>query len=283
VNATTVLGGAGYSRELVAELVRATEAAAEAARPWAGKGDKDAADGAAVAAMRAALTTAPFDGTVVIGEGEKDAAPMLANGERLGSGGPACDIAVDPLDGTRLVADGVAGAIAIIALAPRGSMFDPRDVFYMDKIISAAVGRNVLDIGRPAALNLAALATARGAAVEELTVVILDKPRHATLIAEVRETGASVRLVAEGDVAAAVAAATMGSGIDLMLGVGGTPEGIVTACAVRALGGFMQGRLAPQSDAEHDSAVAAGHRLDRVFELDELVTSESTLFIATEV
>jgi fructose-1,6-bisphosphatase II len=264
MGATTVLGGAGYSPELVAALVRATEDAAEAAREWFGRGDKDAADGAAVAAMRAALGDAPFDGTVVIGEGEKDAAPMLANDERLGLGGTAYDIAVDPLDGTRLVAVGAPGSIAVIALAPRGTMFDPVDVFYMDKLICAGVGRGVVDIRRPAADNLLALAAATGKSMGEMVVVVLDKPRHVRLIAEIQATGATARLIAEGDVAAAVSAAS--GEVDLALGVGGTPEGVVAACAVKSLGGFMQGRID-----------------DRVLELEDLVASDAVLFVGTEV
>jgi fructose-1,6-bisphosphatase II len=276
---TTVLGGAGYPPELVAALTRATEGAATAAREWAGKGDKDAADGAAVAAMRAILVDAPFDGTVVIGEGEKDAAPMLANGERLGNGGTEYDVAVDPLDGTRLVAEGLPGSIAVIALAPRGAMFDPVDVFYMDKLICAGVGRGVVDIRMPVAENLRALAAATNRPVNDLVVVVLDKPRHGALIASIRAAGATARLVGEGDVATAVSAAT--GEVDLVLGVGGTPEGIVAACAVRALGGFMQGRLAPQTLEQTDAALAAGHELGRVFELDDLVAGDSVLFVST--
>jgi fructose-1,6-bisphosphatase II len=276
---TTVLGGAGYPPELVAALTRATEGAAMAARAWAGKGDKDAADAAAVAAMRAVLVNAPFDGTVVIGEGEKDAAPMLANGERLGGGGTEYDVAVDPLDGTRLIAEGLPGSIAVIALAPRGAMFDSVDVFYMDKLICAGVGRGVVDIRMPVGKNLRALAVATNRPVSDLVVVVLDKPRHATLIADIRAAGATVRLVGEGDVAAAVSAAA--GEVDFVLGVGGTPEGIVAACAVRALGGFMQGRLAPQTSTQTDAALAAGHDLHRVFELDDLVASDSVLFVST--
>ena len=290
---TTVLGGDGYPPELVASVRRATEAAAMASREWFGRGDKDAADGAAVAAMRAVLKSAPFDGTVVIGEGEKDAAPMLANGERLGAGtdtdtgegagGPEFDIAVDPLDGTRLVAEGEPGSIAVIALAPRGTMFDPRDVFYMDKLIADRDGIGVLDIRNPVRDNLDALAAAKGRAVTDLVVVVLDKPRQADLLAEIREAGASIRLVAEGDVVGAVAAATPGSAVDLAIGIGGTPEGVITACAVRALGGFMHGRLAPQTPDQTDAALAAGHDLARVLELDDLVGSSDVLFVSTEI
>jgi fructose-1,6-bisphosphatase II len=280
---TTVLGGGAYPMELVAALERATRDAAAASRAWLGLLDKDGADAAAVAAMRAVLAGAPFDGIVVIGEGEKDAAPMLANGERLGAGGPYCDIAVDPLDGTRLVAEGLNGSIAVIALAPRGTMFDPVGVFYMDKLICSAAGIGVVDIRRPARANLADLALAKGVPVGSLTVVVLDKPRHLELVREIRGAGAMVRLVREGDVAGAVEAATDGSGVDLVLGIGGTPEGVIAACAVRALGGFMQGRLAPQTPEQTTAALAAGHDLTRILELDDLVASEEVIFVATQV
>ena len=281
--ATTVLGGDAWAPELVASVRRATEAAAAASREWFGRGDKDAADGAAVAAMRAVLASAPFDGTVVIGEGEKDAAPMLANGERLGAGGLACDIAVDPLDGTRLVAEGLPGSVAVIALAPRGTMFDPRGVFYMDKLIADRDGVGVLDIRRSVRKNLKALAEAKGKAVSDLVVVVLDKPRHAQLLADIREAGASIRPVGEGDVAGAVDAATTGSGVDLAIGIGGTPEGVIAACAVRALGGFMQARLAPQTPEQTDAALAADHDLARILEVDDLVDSARVLFVLTHL
>ena len=276
-----VLGGEGFARELIEAVSRATDAAAVASRGWAGRHDKDAADGAAVAAMRAELADAPFDGTVVIGEGEKDAAPMLANGERLGSGGVSYDIAVDPLDGTRLVAEGLPGSVAVIALAPRGALFDPVDVFYMDKLICAGGGRGVVDIRRPVAENLAAFAAATGRSVVDLVVVVLDKPRHGGLIADIRAAGATARLIREGDVAAAVNAASVDGDVDFVLGTGGTPEGVIAACAVRALGGFMQGRLAPQSPEQRDAALAAGHDLNRILELDDLVDSEDVLFVMT--
>jgi fructose-1,6-bisphosphatase II len=278
-----VLGGGSYSAELVRALGLATDAAAAASRALVGIGDKVAADQAAVTAMRAELARAPFDGVVVIGEGEKDDAPMLANGERLGAGGPECDIAVDPLDGTRLVAEGLPGSIAVIAIAPRGSMFDPVDTFYMDKLVTIGAARGRLDLRRSVAENLVTLAAIKGVDVAELTVAVLDKPRHTQLTAEIRETGASVRQLREGDVSAAVAAASVGSGIDLLLGIGGTPEGVIAACAVRALGGFMQGRLAPQTDEQRAAAEAAGHDLDRVLELDDLVSSDRVLFVSSEV
>jgi fructose-1,6-bisphosphatase II len=279
--AATVLGGERYSAELVGSLVAATDAAAAASRRWFGRNNKNAADQAAVAAMRAELAVAPFDGTVVIGEGEKDAAPMLANGERLGTGGRAYDIAVDPLDGTRLVAEGLPGSIAVIALAPRGTMFDPVDVFYMDKLICSDPGRGVVDIRMPVADNLAAFADATGRPQADLVVIVLDKPRHIQLISDIRATGATVRLVGEGDVSCAVSAAS--GEVDLVLGIGGTPEGVVAACVVRALGGFMQGRLAPQSPAQIENALRAGHDLERVLELDDLVNSEDVLFVMTQV
>ncbi|MDY7529732.1 MULTISPECIES: fructose-bisphosphatase class II family protein [unclassified Cryobacterium] len=279
-----MLGAHSYPAALVARVREATDAAAAACLPWLGRGDKIAIDDAAVTAMRDVLADAPFEGTVVIGEGEKDAAPMLANGEALGQGGaPLCDVAVDPLDGTRLAASGLPGSICVIALAPRGTMFDPVDVFYMDKLICGAAGHGVVDIRRPIAENLARLAAVTGVAVSDLVVVVLDKPRHAVLIAEILATGAELRLVGEGDIVAAVAAATSGTDVDVVVGIGGTPEGIIAACAVRALGGFMQGRLAPQTPEQHAAALAAGHDLDRVLELDDLVASEAVLFVSSAV
>jgi fructose-1,6-bisphosphatase II len=279
--AATVLGGERYAAQLVSALVEATDAAAAASRHWIGRNDKNAADEAAVAAMRAVLVDAPFDGVVVIGEGEKDDAPMLANGERLGSGGKSCDIAVDPLDGTRLVAEGLAGSVAVIALAPAGTMFDPVDAFYMDKLICASVGRGVVDIRRSVAQNLEAFARVSGKDVAELVVIVLDKPRHENLIAEIRAAGASARLVSEGDVAGAVSAAS--GAVDLVLGIGGTPEGILAACAVRALGGFMQARLAPQTVDEAEKVRAFGHDLERVLEIEDLVRSTDVVFVLSEV
>ena len=279
-----MLGAHSYSAGLVASVREATDAAAAACLPWLGLGNKIAIDAAAVTAMRNVLADAPFHGIVVIGEGEKDAAPMLANGEALGQGGaPLCDVAVDPLDGTRLAAAGQPGSICVIALAPRGTMFDPVDVFYMDKLICGAAGRGVVDIRRPIAENLARLAAVTGVAVADLVVVVLDKPRHTSLIAEIRATGAELRLVGEGDIVAAVAAATSGADVDVVVGIGGTPEGIIAACAVRALGGFMQGRLAPQTPEQRVSALAAWHDLDRVLELDDLVASEAVLFVSSAV
>ena len=281
---STVLGGEHYSAELVDAVRAATVAAALAAGAWFGRGDKNAADAAAVAAMRAELLPAPFAGYVVIGEGEKDEAPMLANGEELGSGRePACDIAVDPLDGTRLVQEGLPGSVCVIALAPRGTLFDPRDVFYMDKLISSAPARGVLDLRATPSENVRRLADALGKPLSEITVAVLDKPRHANLVAELLGLGAQVVLAGEGDVSAAIDAATPGGRIDLAMGIGGTPEGVLTACAIRALDGFMEGRLAPQSDDQLRLALAAGHDLDRVLTLDDLVASDRVLFASTPV
>jgi fructose-1,6-bisphosphatase II len=281
---TTVLGGEHYSDELVAAVRASTAAAALAAGAWFGRGDKIAADAAAVAAMRAELLNAPFAGFVVIGEGEKDEAPMLANGEELGSGdGPACDIAVDPLDGTRLVQEGLPGSVCVIALAPRGTLFDPTDVFYMDKLISSQPARGVLSLRATPTENVRNLAAALGKPVTEITVAVLDKPRHVGLIAELRGIGARVQLAGEGDVSVAIAAATAGGPIDLAMGIGGTPEGVLTACAIRALCGFMEGRLAPQNDDQLRLALAAGHDLDRVLTLDDLVASDRVLFASSPV
>jgi fructose-1,6-bisphosphatase II len=281
---STVLGAAHYPVELVEAVRESTVAGAAAAVTWFGRGDKNAADAAAVAAMRAVLVLAPFAGRVVIGEGEKDDAPMLANGEELGSGlGPACDIAVDPLDGTRLVQEGLPGSVSVIALAPRGALFDPTDVFYMDKLISSAPARGVLSLRATPTENVRRLAAVVGKPVAEITVAVLDKPRHSALVAELRTIGVRVVLAGEGDVSAAIIAASPGGAVDLAMGIGGTPEGVLTACAVRALNGFMEGRLAPQSDAEMRMALAAGHDLDRVLTLDDLVSSDRVLFASTPI
>jgi len=284
VDTTIVIGAAHYSADLVAAVTRATEAAAHAAGSWFGRGDKNAADAAAVAAMREVLVAAPFAGVVVIGEGEKDEAPMLANGEELGNGrGPVCDIAVDPLDGTRLVQEGLPGSVCVIALAPRGTLFDPTDVFYMDKLISSTPARGVLDLRAAPTENVRRLALALGKSVSEISVAVLDKPRHARLVTELRATGARVVLAGEGDVSSAILAASPGGAIDLAMGVGGTPEGVLTACAVRALNGFMEGRIAPQTDDQLHRARAAGHDLDRVLSLEDLVSSDRVLFSSTPV
>jgi fructose-1,6-bisphosphatase II len=231
-------------RNLALELVRVTETAALAAAPWVGRGEKDLADGAAVKAMRAMINTVDMSGVVVIGEGEKDQAPMLHNGEHVGNGdGPNCDVAVDPIDGTSLTAQGMNGAISVIALAPRGSMFDPQDSFYMNKIVTGPEAASVIDITASVATNIAAVAKAKSMKVSDITVVVLNRPRHKTLIEEIRNTGARIRLIQDGDVAAAIETARPDTGIDLLMGIGGTPEGVITAVAMICLGGAIQGQL----------------------------------------
>jgi fructose-1,6-bisphosphatase II len=271
-------------RNLGMELVRATEAAAIRAAPWIGRGEKNLADGAAVDAMRKFLGTVDFDGVVVIGEGEKDHAPMLFNGEHVGTGnGPACDIAVDPIDGTSLTATGRQNAVSVIAVSDRGSMYDPSAVFYMDKIVTGPEGIGVIDLNRPIGDNIRALAKAKGMQVEEMQIAVLDRPRHDQLIKDIRAAGAGTRLLLDGDVAGGINAARPESRIDMCVGVGGTPEGIITACAVKALGGVIQGKLKPKDDTERQRALDAGHDLDRVLHADDLVTGDNTYFVATGV
>ncbi|WP_346233148.1 class II fructose-bisphosphatase [Parafrigoribacterium mesophilum] len=266
------------------ELVRATEAAAIRAWPFIGRGDKNAADGAAVDAMRKFLGTVDFDGVVVIGEGEKDHAPMLFNGERVGTGkGPACDIAVDPIDGTSLTAAGRQNALSVIAVSDRGSMLDASSVFYMDKIVAGPEGVGVLDLRKPIGENIRALAKAKHKEVGEITVAVLDRPRHAQLIDDIRAAGAGTRLMLDGDVAGGINAARYESRIDMCAGTGGSPEGITTACAIKALGGFMQARLAPRNDEERQRGADAGLDLDRVMDADDMVSGDNTFFVATGV
>lgn len=272
------------TRNLALELVRATEAAAIASAPWVGAGDKNGADGAAVDAMRYRLSTVRFNGKVVIGEGEKDEAPMLFNGEHVGDGsGPAFDVAVDPIDGTRLTALGMDNALSVIAVAEGGSMFDPSAVFYMEKLVTGPDAADLVDLRLPVKQNLHLVAKAKGTSISNLTVCVLDRPRHAQLIEEIRATGARTRMILDGDVAGAIAACREGTGVDLMMGTGGTPEGIVAACAIKATGGIIQGRLAPVDDAEREKALAAGHDLDAVLTTDELVTSDNCFFAATGI
>lgn len=271
-------------RNLAMELVRATEAAAIRSSPWIGRGDKIAADQAAVDAMRKFLATVNFSGLVVIGEGEKDDAPMLFNGEVVGTGnGPACDIAVDPIDGTSLTAQGRGHAISMIAVADRGSMLDASSVFYMEKIVASYEAIGVVDIRQPLAENIRALALAKGKAVEDMRVAVLDRPRHENLVREIREAGAGTRLILDGDVAAGINASRHDSRIDMCVGTGGSPEGVATACAIKALGGFMQGRLAPQSDDEKQLGLDSGLKFDHVYEVDDMVASDNTFFVATGV
>ena len=271
-------------RNLALELARVTEAASMAAARWVGRGDKNGADGAAVNAMRLLINSVSMKGVVVIGEGEKDQAPMLFNGEEVGDGtGAACDVAVDPIDGTRLTANGMSNAISVLAVAARGSMYDPSAVFYMSKLVTGLAAAEAVDIQAPAAANIAAVAKAKGCAKQDVTVVILDRPRHSDLIDEVRATGARIKLITDGDVAGAIMAARDGTGVDLLLGIGGTPEGIIAACAIKCLGGVIQARLAPRDEAEKEKALAAGHDLSHVLTTDDLVTSEDAFFAATGI
>ncbi|MFT3899422.1 MAG: class II fructose-bisphosphatase [Gordonia sp. (in: high G+C Gram-positive bacteria)] len=271
-------------RNLAMELVRVTEAAALAAGRWAGRGDKNGGDGAAVDAMRELLSTVSMRGVVVIGEGEKDEAPMLYNGEEVGNGeGPDCDVAVDPIDGTTLMAEGRPNSIAVIAVSERGTMYDPSAVFYMDKICVGHEAKGHIDITKPVEWNIKSVAKAKGIEVADLTVVVLDRPRHADLIAQIRKAGAKVRLISDGDVAGAISAADDASSVDMLMGVGGTPEGIITAVAMKCMGGEIQGKLWPRNDEEKAKAIAAGHDLDQVLTTDILVRGENTFFAATGV
>jgi fructose-1,6-bisphosphatase II len=271
-------------RNLALELVRVTEAAAMAAGRWVGRGDKNGADGVAVNAMRTLISTVSMDGTVVIGEGEKDHAPMLYNGERVGSGsGPECDVAVDPIDGTTLAAKGMTNAISVLAVSPRGSMYDPSAVFYMEKLVTGAEAADVVDIRYPVAENIHQVAKAKGSAPEDVTVVLLDRPRHEGLAKEIRDTGARIKFITDGDVAGAIMAARPDTGVDLLLGVGGTPEGIIAACAMKCMDGVIQGRLWPADDDERQRAIDAGHDLDRVLFTDDLVSGDDCFFVATGI
>jgi fructose-1,6-bisphosphatase II len=266
------------------ELVRATEAAAIRAVPFIGHGDKNAADGAAVDAMRAFLSTVNFDGVIVIGEGEKDEAPMLFNGEHVGNGrGPACDIAVDPIDGTSLTAAGRQNALSVIAVSDRGTMLDASSVFYMQKIVTGPAGVGVIDIRKPIGENIRALAAAQGKHVSEMRVAVLDRPRHEQLISDIRAAGAGTQLLLDGDVAGGINAARPDTRIDMCVGIGGSPEGIVTACAIKALGGVIQGILAPKTEEEKRKGLAAGLKFDHVYDADELVRGDNTFFVATGV
>lgn len=271
-------------RNLAMELVRVTEAAALASGRWMGRGDKEGADQAAVDAMRIVLQRVPMDGVVVIGEGEKDKAPMLFNGEEVGDGtGAACDVAVDPIDGTRLCANGMPNAISVLAVSARGSMYDPSAVFYMSKLATGREAAGVVDVDAPPEANIRAVARAKSCSPNDVTVIILDRPRHEELIRQVRAAGARINLINDGDVAGAIMAAREGTGIDLMLGTGGTPEGVIAACALKCLGGVILGKLSPRDDAERRRALDAGHDLDRVLTTDDLVTSDDVFFAATGI
>ena len=271
-------------RNLALELIRVTETAALAAAPWVGRGDKDGADGAAVKAMRSLINTVDMAGVVVIGEGEKDNAPMLHDGEEVGNGlGPKCDVAVDPIDGTSLTANGSNGAISVIAIAPRGTMFDPSGVFYMNKIVTGPEAADKIDITAPVKANLQAVAKAKNRSVSDLTVVVLNRPRHDQLVIDIREAGARVKFIQDGDVAAAIEAARPNTSVDLLMGIGGTPEGVITAAAMICLGGVIQGLLRPKDDAEKQSAIAAGYRLDQIYTTKDLVNSEDVFMAATGI
>jgi fructose-1,6-bisphosphatase II len=276
--------GEAPDRNLALELVRVTEAGAMAAGRWVGRGDKEGGDGAAVDAMRELVNSVSMRGVVVIGEGEKDNAPMLYNGEEVGNGdGPDCDFAVDPIDGTTLMSKGLPNAISVLAVAERGSMFDPSAVFYMNKIAVGPEAVDAIDITAPIGENVRSVAKAKHLSVSDMTVCILDRPRHEKLIGEVREAGARIRLITDGDVAGAISACRPNSGTDLLAGVGGTPEGIIAAAAIRCMGGAIQGQLAPKDDGERQKAIDAGYDLDQILLTEDLVSGENVFFCATGV
>ena len=272
------------SRNLALELVRVTETAAIAASAWVGHGDKNAADGAAVDAMRKMISTVHMDGTVVIGEGEKDEAPMLFNGEQVGEGsGAEVDVAVDPIDGTTLTAKGMNNAISVVALAERGAMFDPSAVFYMEKIVCGPEAAGKIDIEAPVKVNLQRVAEAKGVPINDLTVVVLDRPRHDQLSKDIREAGARIKFITDGDVAGAVMAARDDTGVDLLMGIGGTPEGIIAACAMKCLGGEIQGRLWARNDEEHRALAERGLSATQVLTTSDLVKGNDCFFAATGI
>lgn len=271
-------------RNLAMELVRVTEAAALGGARWMGRGDKNGADGAAVDPMRLMIDTVDMDGVIVIGEGEKDEAPMLYNGEKVGTGrGPKVDVAVDPIDGTTLLSLGRPNAIAVIAAAPRDTMYNPHDIFYMDKIAVGPAAKGHIDINASVAENLASISKASDMPVEELSVVILERPRNDEVIAQVRAAGARIVSITDGDVAGAIMAAMAGTGVDVLMGSGGSPEGVVAACAIKALGGDMQCKLWPRHDADRKLAAERGLDLEEVITLDRLVSSDDCFFAATGV
>ncbi len=271
-------------RNLALELVRVTEAAALAAGRWMGRGDREAADRAAVEAMRLMLRSIDMDGVVVIGEGEKDEAPMLYNGERIGNGRPPqVDVAVDPIDGTRLLALGRPGALAVIALSERGTMFSPGRIVYMSKLAVGPEAREAIDLDAPVAENLRRIARAKGKDIDDLTVVILDRDRHADLIREVRAAGARIKLIPDGDVSAALMTAFPDSGIDVLMGIGGSPEGVITAAALKCLGGEIQARLWPRNEEERRFAAEMGYDLRRILTADDLVRGDNIFFAATGI
>ncbi len=271
-------------RNMGLELVRVTEAAALAAARWMGRGDKEGADGAAVDAMRVVLDTVPMDGLVVIGEGEKDEAPMLYNGEHIGDGSPPeTDIAVDPVEGTTLTALGRENAIAVIAVSERGTMFDPGPCYYMNKVAVGGEAVGSIDITRSPTENLEAVAKAKAVSVRDLTAVILDRPRHDDLVAELRDAGARIRLIPDGDVAGAMSTAWPEAGADILFGVGGTPEGVISAAALKCMGGEIQAQLCPKTDEERQATIDAGYDLDAVLTTDDLVKGNNSFFAATGI
>ncbi|MCH1514987.1 MAG: class II fructose-bisphosphatase [Acidimicrobiales bacterium] len=271
-------------RNLALELVRVTEAAAMAAARWMGRGDKEGADDGAVNAMRRVLDTVNMDGIVVIGEGEKDEAPMLFNGEHCGNGNdPATDIAVDPIDGTTLTALGRANAISVIAVSDKGTMFDPGPCVYMEKIAVGPGCSDAIDLAKSPTENLQQIAEAKNKTVRDLTAVILDRDRHSDLISEVREAGARIRLISDGDVAGAISTAWPESGADVLFGIGGTPEGVISAAALKCMGGSLQGRLWPRNEKERKAAEELGYDLERILDLDDLVSGNNCFFAATGI
>jgi len=277
-------GASDPTRNLALELARVTEAAALAAARFMGRGNKEAADEAAVNAMRVVLQTVDMNGTIVIGEGEKDNAPMLYNGENVGNGlPPEVDVAVDPIDGTRPLAFGRTNSIATVAIAPRGTMFDPGPFVYMNKLAVGPEAKGVINIEKSIAENLKAIAKAKGKDVEDLTTIILDRDRHKDMIAEIRKAGARIRIIPDGDVAAALMTAWPDSGVDVLLGIGGTPEGVIAACALRAMGGEIQGKLYARDEAELQRGHEAGYDFDKVLTMNDLVSSEDVFFAATGI
>ena len=272
------------SRNLALELVRVTETAALAASMWVGKGAKNEADQAAVDGMRKMINTVAMDGLIVIGEGEKDQAPMLYNGERVGDGtGPKVDVAVDPIDGTTLTSKGMGNAISVIALAERGTMFDPHLIFYMKKIVVGPEAAGVIDITAPTKENLLRIAKAKRRSVDSLTVVVLDRPRHDELVSEIRDAGARIKFITDGDVAGAVEAAREGTGIDALMGIGGTPEGVIAACAMKCVGGEIQGILHARNESERAAAQEKGIDIDQVLTTNDLVSGDDVFFAATGI
>jgi fructose-1,6-bisphosphatase II len=272
------------TRNLALEIVRVTEAAALASGRWMGRGEKEKADHAAVEAMRLILSAVSMDGVIVIGEGEKDNAPMLYNGEKVGNGSPPkVDVAVDPIDGTRPLAFGRTNSIATVSVAPRGTMFDPGPFMYMNKIAVGPQAKGKIDINAPVSENIKVIARAMGKDIDDLTTIVLDRPRHDELVAEIRELGARIRLIPDGDVAAALMTALPDTGIDVLLGIGGTPEGVLAACALRAMGGEIQGKLYARDEDELYRGEMAGYDFDKILTMDDLVSSEDVFFAATGI